>query len=430
MSDVSHKQVSSTLATGYFPLGRNWPFQRQVRKFAFYSADYSDNEDDDTADPGKMDKERRQILWDIIVKEVENDTVSCGATILELSDPKIFMLLSIEIELLNDLLFLDHLTDSNNTFTYMANTLHELAPQGKEQTTAPHMELPYNCKLLVYWKNLLSNVGDFFRHHSSYTFFRYHKDKNKKFGAPTRTLHTLDLCLPLHFIFYLLHDARSEPCPQAKPFGRKFLTKIPRFLVDFKRPRFQEVQRDIVYEGSHDNFKWKYNDKRLNDDQVSQVARIAKCGIGNAFKKEAWVDFSNSYQYTRGERPWVFIDNEQEHVEDVQEHDWRVHYMSPEFLASHFEKSMGTKTFTKEDKDQFTERHLCDHPAHYNIPQFILNQSMGPLEGKTFKNAWKDPNDLAEMYALQKNPWAQQIKDCMTYNVEHGRPSRAKKRKR
>ena len=53
----------------YFPLGRNWPFECQKRKFAFYSADYSDNEDDGTANPGKMDKERRQILWDIIVKE-------------------------------------------------------------------------------------------------------------------------------------------------------------------------------------------------------------------------------------------------------------------------------------------------------------------------------------------------------------------------
>ena len=114
-----------------------------------------------------MDKERRQILWDIIVQEAENHTASCGATIVELSDPKIFMLLSMETELLNDLLFLDHLTDSNNAFTYMANTLHELACKGKEQTTAPHMALPLNCKLLVYWKNLLSSVEECFRHQSS-----------------------------------------------------------------------------------------------------------------------------------------------------------------------------------------------------------------------------------------------------------------------
>ena len=159
--------MSSTLAIGWFPLGRNWPFERQEKRVAFYSADYSDNEDDGTANPGKMDKERRQMLWDIIVKEVEDDAASCGTTILELSDPKIFMLLSIDIELLNDLLFLDHLTDSHNFFTYMANTLHELALRGKEQTTAPHMELPLNRKLLVYWKNLLSNVGDLFRPQSA-----------------------------------------------------------------------------------------------------------------------------------------------------------------------------------------------------------------------------------------------------------------------
>ena len=121
-------------------MGRNWPFQRQVRRFDVYSADYSDNEDDDTADHRNVHKERRQILWVIILQQVEDDILTCTGTILELSDPNIFMLLSFNVELLNDLSFLDYLTDSNNAFIYMANTLQQLALEGQHQTTSPHME--------------------------------------------------------------------------------------------------------------------------------------------------------------------------------------------------------------------------------------------------------------------------------------------------
>ena len=250
-----------------------------------YSADYSDNEDDDTADHRNVHKESRQILWDIILQQVEDDIPTCTGTILALSDPNIFMLLSFNTELLNDLIFLDYLTDSDNAFIYMANTLQQLAQKGPQQTTAPHMELPFNRHLLVYWKNLLSNVDDGFVSKSCFTFFRYHKDKNENFGVPTRTLHAFDLCLPLHFIFYLLQDARSEPCPQSSPFGRQFKTKIPEFLVDYMRPRFQQVERDIVYNVSNANYKWMFNDKALNDNQVAQITKIARCGIGNAYKK-------------------------------------------------------------------------------------------------------------------------------------------------
>ena len=77
-------QVSSSQATGYFPLGRNWPFERNERRFQNYGADYSDNEDDDTAEQKNVDKERRVVLWDMILEQVDNDLPKCNRTILEL----------------------------------------------------------------------------------------------------------------------------------------------------------------------------------------------------------------------------------------------------------------------------------------------------------------------------------------------------------
>ena len=36
---------------------------------------------------------------------------------------------------------------------------------------------------------------------------------------------------------------------------------------------------------------------------------------------------------------------------------------------------------------------MCDHPEEYHIPQFILNQPMGPEEiKKEFENATGDPS--------------------------------------
>ena len=104
--------------------------------------------------------------------------------------------------------------------------------------------------------------------------------------------------------------------------------------------------------------------------------------------------------------------------------------MSPEFLKNYFEKAMGTKTFTEQDKDLFASRHKCKHPDEYRIPQFILNQPMGPQECITFKYAWKDPSVLAKTYAHREIPWARQFNYLSIQNKEH-RPERtARKRKR
>ena len=94
--ETSCNQVSISEATGYFPLGRNWPFERNERRFQTYGADYSDNEDDDTAEQKNMDKERRQALWDMLLEQVDNNLPKCISTILELSNPNIFMLLSFQ----------------------------------------------------------------------------------------------------------------------------------------------------------------------------------------------------------------------------------------------------------------------------------------------------------------------------------------------
>ena len=205
--ETSSSQVSSLQSTGYLPLGPNWPFEVQRRKAVADEADYSDNEHDDTVQEKNVDQERHHLVWNVILTHVDEDLPESTAAILELSDPTIFMLLTFNTELLNDLIFLDYLTEDNSAFTYMAHTLQQLAVNGKKQTTAPHMELPHNIDNREYWKDLLSNSGDHMHPTDVFTFFRYHKDKNSKYAVPTRTSHLLDLCLPLHFIFILLRDA-------------------------------------------------------------------------------------------------------------------------------------------------------------------------------------------------------------------------------
>ena len=195
------------------------------------------------------------------------------------------------------------------------------------------------------------------------------------------------------------------------------------------RPCFQEVERAIAHDGTNPNFKWKFNDKFLNEKQVAHVTKIAKYGIGNAYKAEAWVEMSKYHTYTPGEKPSVRIADEEQHIDDVSEHEWRVQDMSPESLRKYFDKTMGTKTFTKEDKDHFVNRHKCDHPEEYHIPQFMLNQPMGPEGSKKFKHAWKNPSDLAKTYAHRKNPWAQIINDLMIYNRDHRPERHGRKRK-
>ena len=131
-----------------------------------------------------MDKVRRHLLWDVILEQVDDNLPNSMATIAELSDPNIFMLLTFNVELLNDLIFLDWLTDNNNyAFTYMAHTLQQLAVDSEKQTTARHMELPFYVNLLEYWKDLLSNSGDHMHPQDVFTFFAITKIKteNMKF---------------------------------------------------------------------------------------------------------------------------------------------------------------------------------------------------------------------------------------------------------
>ena len=67
-----------------------------------YSADYSDNEEDEAADHRDVLKETREMSWDTILQQVEDDIPTCTGTILELSDPNIFMLLTFDPELQHD----------------------------------------------------------------------------------------------------------------------------------------------------------------------------------------------------------------------------------------------------------------------------------------------------------------------------------------
>ena len=160
----------------------------------------------------------------------------------------------------------------------------------------------------------------------------------------------------------------------------------------------------ISYEGKDPNFKWKYTDKLLNEKQVTSVAKIAKYGFGNQSKGTAWINMgrNNNYNYMEGEHPWIIDKYNQQHVETVLEHEWRVQYMSPEFLKNYFEKAIGAKNFSEEDKALFVDRQKCQHPEEYCIPQFILNRPMGPQECTRFKDAWKDPSVLAKTYAHKK----------------------------
>ena len=65
--------MSSTFANGWFPLGHNWPFKREVRRVDVYSADYSDNEEDEGADDRDVLKETREMSWNTILQQVEDD---------------------------------------------------------------------------------------------------------------------------------------------------------------------------------------------------------------------------------------------------------------------------------------------------------------------------------------------------------------------
>ena len=171
-------------ATGFLPLGTNWPFQVEHTTAVAYEAGFTDDEDDDTVQEKSVDRDRRHFSCNIVLINVAEDLSESTAAILELSDPNIFMLLGINLELLNDLVFLDHLREDNAAFTYMAQSLQQLALHRKKQTTAPHMELPHNIDNEEYWKDVLSNAGDHMHPTDVVAFFHYHKDRNSKYAVP------------------------------------------------------------------------------------------------------------------------------------------------------------------------------------------------------------------------------------------------------
>ena len=103
--------------------------------------------------------------------------------------------------------------------------------------------------------------------------------------------------------------------------------------------------------------------------------------------------------------------------------------MSPEFLRNYFEKAMGAKTVTEQDKTDFTDRQNCKHPDEYRIPQFILDQPMGPKDYKIFEDAWKYPSVLAKAYAKKENPWASKFNYLILQNKEN-RPERLTRKRK
>ena len=135
--ETSSSQVSPLQSTGYLPLGPNWPYEVQRRAAVADEADYSDNEHNDTVQEKNVDQDRRHLLWNVILTHVDEDLPESTAAILELSDPPIFMLLTFNTELLNDLIFLDCLTEDNSAFTYMAHTLQQLAVNWESRLLLP-----------------------------------------------------------------------------------------------------------------------------------------------------------------------------------------------------------------------------------------------------------------------------------------------------
>ena len=61
----------------------------------------------------------------------------------ELSDAKLFMTLGLsDVRILNDLIFLDYLTQDNNAFHHMASVLHDLSINSTTTTFGKHIQVP------------------------------------------------------------------------------------------------------------------------------------------------------------------------------------------------------------------------------------------------------------------------------------------------
>ena len=118
------------------------------------------------------------------------------------------------------------------------------------------------------------------------------------------------------------------------------------------------------------------------------------------------IHVDRNYKYRPGERPWFYYENGQEYSEQqVEEHTWRVKYLSGEFLRNYIEKAIGSSTFTRKDQEEFSKRQNFSHPALYSIPQFILNHPMGAFRQSSFKDVWRVPGVIATDYTRRQNPW-------------------------
>eukprot|EP00973_Karenia_brevis_P070428 9790341-Karenia_brevis.AAC.1 len=90
-----------------------------------------------------LDETRLVLLWEVIKENIADNVVEAVSAVWQLSDPSIFMMLGLtDVSLLNDLIFLDYLTDRSHAFCYMTNLLQQLVCKRKPPNRARHMQLP------------------------------------------------------------------------------------------------------------------------------------------------------------------------------------------------------------------------------------------------------------------------------------------------
>ena len=138
-----------------------------------------------------------------------------------------------DVRILNDLIFLNYLTQDNNAYHYMASVPHDLSINSSATIFGKRLQLPAEFKTAEYWRQLISNAGDAHHPTETYTFLHYEKGKNKRFGFPTKTVLQFDLTLPLHFILILMSSAPCKCCTKSAPFQVEFHTDIPHQLRDY-----------------------------------------------------------------------------------------------------------------------------------------------------------------------------------------------------
>ena len=97
-------------------MGEDWPFEVGGKPFP------DRDEDEDDSDDGIPDytTQEKDDLWKNICGNVADPDSSAMETILELSDPSIFMMMGLaDMDTLNDLIFLDYVTESSYAYEYM-----------------------------------------------------------------------------------------------------------------------------------------------------------------------------------------------------------------------------------------------------------------------------------------------------------------------